>query len=531
MNRAILLILALSALLAFGYARSTPIGAAPDEGPHLQFVRVVAEERRLPVLNTTQRRASFADLDYESHQAPLYYVLAAPFYQVGKAVAGEAGAGQGARLLSVLMGLAGTALVWLLARELFPARPALWAVAAALAAFLPMRLHVMASVSNDTAAEATASLALLFMVRSLTRSWGIREAAFLGLSLGVALLAKQSNLMLFPPALVAIFLASRQVPEARGQGTEGEQLTIDNYQLSIVNSGKTPKDKRQKAEGRRQKAVSPSPPRPSTQPPDPFLGQFLRTGLVVAGVVLLLAGWWFVRNQQLYGDPMAKKAFDWYFADTPTFEAFKSIGYTFEMFLKRLVFPTTFATFWGAFGYLVPDKPYLFMGAYGPGEPSRAWGYPPKSWVYPILFYLTLFVLLGLVVGYLARRFSRPDLAASASPEAAPDGRMAGLGLLGLHALFVFSAFLNFNATYFQAQGRYLFPALGFLAVVFAGGWLAWPWAAAGLFSQKTTTGAKKNMGNVEAVAGWLMGAALLLLATYALFGVVHPAFNAPPVS
>ena len=69
------------------------------------------------------------------------------------------------------------------------------------------------------------------------------------------------------------------------------------------------------------------------------------------------------------------------------------------------------------------------------------------------------------------------------------------------------AAFLNFNATYFQAQARYLFPSLGLLSLGLAGGWLEWSrrreWLATGVIS-----------------------AGMLVLATYALFGVLVPAFH-----
>src|SRR5205823_10624048 len=44
MNRPLLLILALSGLLALGYSSATPVGGAPDEAAHLQYVRVLATQ-------------------------------------------------------------------------------------------------------------------------------------------------------------------------------------------------------------------------------------------------------------------------------------------------------------------------------------------------------------------------------------------------------------------------------------------------------------------------------------------------------
>ncbi|MBM3458940.1 MAG: glycosyltransferase family 39 protein, partial [Armatimonadetes bacterium] len=265
MSRSLGVILGISLLLGLGYAALMPLGAAPDEGAHLQYVRVVAYEARLPQLKLEQRRQSHADPDYESHQAPLYYVLAVPFFRVGEMVAGEAGAGQACRLLSLLFGLVGTALIWRLARDVLPACPEAALAAAALAGFLPMRLYLMASVSNDTLAEAASSLALWCMVRAVQAEWGWKPALRLGISLGVALLAKQNTFLLFPPALVAVYLAARRGSRAAPAAPE------NGYPLLY----------------------------------------FLGTGGITLGTALLLSGWWFFRNHVLYGDPLGLRVFNW----------------------------------------------------------------------------------------------------------------------------------------------------------------------------------------------------------------------------
>ena len=165
MKHALLIILILSTIMAAGYAWATPVGQAPDEFAHLNYVKVLSTEHRLPVLNLEQRRANpDGDVNYEAHQPPLYYGFAVPFYAVGGAAAGDAGAGQAVRAFSVLCSLLATALIWLIARELAPERPGLWIAAAGFAALLPMRLHINSSVSNDSLAEATTSLALLLML-------------------------------------------------------------------------------------------------------------------------------------------------------------------------------------------------------------------------------------------------------------------------------------------------------------------------------------------------------------------------------
>jgi len=476
----LLVILLLSAVLGLGFARATPKGANPDEGAHLEFVRIVATEFRLPALNVEDRRQKgFKDANYEAHQAPLYYLLAAPFYRVGEAVDATNGPTQGARLLSILIGLAGTTLIWLLAREMAQGRAGLWVATTAIAAFLPMRIAVAASVGNDILAEALATLSLLLMVRGVRGKWARQDWIWLGLALGVALLSKQNSILLLPIAFFAIlFAAKRTTPDPSASGMAAD---LD-------------------------------------------LPLFMRSGLTVLGVAALVSGWWFVRNLVLYHDPLALRVFNEYFLDAPRWESFRAGGFSFQQYLETKVFPTAFASFWGWFGYLLPEQANLALGAYGIGPPSH-WGYPPKSWLYPILQELLLVAALGILVygirkGMLERRRGAPSEGGAGNPETA-----VGVGLLVAHAVFVFGAFLNFNTTYFQAQGRYLLPAIAALALGMAGGWLEWVRTPALLSAREDYERGMARARLWEGIAGWLIAAAMLVLALYAYFGVLVPGF------
>ena len=80
--------------------------------------------------------------------------------------------------------------------------------------------------------------------------------------------------------------------------------------------------------------------------------------------------------------------------------------------------------------------------------------------------------------------------------------------VLSLAAFLVLAAFLRFNTEFFQAQGRYLFPAMAPLSLGFAAGWLAW-WPSR-----------RQVLGILLLLAG------MLALALYALFAVLLPAFH-----
>jgi hypothetical protein len=228
--------------------------------------------------------------------------------------------------------------------------------------------------------------------------------------------------------------------------------------------------------------------------------------VLCGGTLLLtlavLAGWWFARNYLLYGDPLGQRVFNWYFEDTPRWAQFRDeMGWSFGRYLSQLVLPTSIATFWGAFGHLDPRRPDLFMGAYGSGAPGPHWGYPPRSWLYPLLLLAVVVSLAGWAAALVRRR---------AAPAPAPAGdamTKAAAVPIWVHGVFVLAAYFNFNATYFQAQGRYLFPAIGGISMLLAGGWLA-------LVPQRRR----------RAAVG-VIALAMAALATYAVFGVIAPGF------
>src|SRR5205823_10088598 len=49
--KVLILLLVIYLALAIGYNLAMPVGGAPDEGAHAEYVRIVAEQWRLPVLD------------------------------------------------------------------------------------------------------------------------------------------------------------------------------------------------------------------------------------------------------------------------------------------------------------------------------------------------------------------------------------------------------------------------------------------------------------------------------------------------
>ena len=116
------------------YAALTPTWQVPDEPAHYNYVRALAEGRGFPVIEpgdydqayrdrlTTERfppELSVKPLEYEDHQAPLYYLLATPIFLL------SGGGVLPLRLLSVVLGAGLLIVAFRAVRAVFPAQPEL----------------------------------------------------------------------------------------------------------------------------------------------------------------------------------------------------------------------------------------------------------------------------------------------------------------------------------------------------------------------------------------------------------------------
>lgn len=308
---------------------------------------------------------------YQSHQPPAYYVLAAAWAKLVGVQDVAAPEGERLRLLSCLLGAIGVIGVFALARET-TGNDATALAAMAIAAWLPMLAALDGSVTNDALLIALCSWCLALFARYLRLGWTPLRAAGAGALVGFALLTKTTAIALLVPFAVAV-LASK--------------------------------------------------PRPAW-----------RVAAVGAAVSLLVPLGWWIRNTQLYGDPLAIRAFGDAFSGTAqakTFiEAFGAFDYWFDW-----VGWWTARSFVGVFGYMD-----IFL----------------PSPVYAVL----LVVFAAGLVSWLV------DFAREVKPSPERTSRLVNL----LFALFVLAFFLRFNAQYFQGQGRYLMPAVAAFAAAVASG-------------------------------------------------------------
>ncbi|MBI5567801.1 MAG: DUF2142 domain-containing protein, partial [Chloroflexi bacterium] len=227
-----------AAYLALGvmYSVASPIFEAPDESNHFFVIQYIRETGRLPVLEAGAETLHVQ----EGGQPPLYYLSAAlltawidtsaardslrpnPFVNIGNPgrpnnknhyihtaaedfpYQGTALAVHVVRWLSIGLGLITVVATAATARRLFPDRRSVALLAAALVAFNPQFIYLSASVNNDNALIALAACSLYLLARLWRGDRSRRIVLTLGAVIGLAVLAKLGGLILLAFAIAVI---------------------------------------------------------------------------------------------------------------------------------------------------------------------------------------------------------------------------------------------------------------------------------------------------------------------------------------
>lgn len=314
--------------------------------------------------------------------------------------------------------------------------------AAALVAFNPMFVHIMASVNNDTLATALATLALLLSARMIRRGASMREAITLGVVLGGAALTKASGLALVvvAPCFVLISAFVRR--------TQGNAV----------------------GQGERFRAL------PRLLP--------LLLGMTLPA--LAIAGWWYLRNQMLYGD----------FTGTTMMARIAGPREVPPSVLELIgEWDGFFKSYWGLFG---------------------AVNIPMDLWIYAALQLMLILAGFGLLLAFLdwlrtVRRIASPFFLIFNSQFSIL------LMLLGAF-LVTFIALMRWTSLTLASQGRLLFPVIAPISIFLALGLLR-------LAASASRITRLRNMQYAPAIAISIALAALTLLA---LFIYIRPAYALP---
>jgi len=437
------LVLGLHVVFGLMYDRATPIFEAPDEGYHFALARWIGLGHGLPV----QQPGQLADWEQEGSQPPLYYFLVAgltrgidtsdwnvvfvhnPFVRhepgtefnanayrhqltEGPPYHGTILAVHLARWFSLLLSLFTIYFTYRLALMVFPGRNMLALLAASFVAFIPQLLFINASVNNDNLLMPLSAAALFVsigLMQASVRRFTLK-AAVLGLLLGLAALAKVSGLVLWPVAAVAVAWGAWRARDWK---------------------------------------------------------RFVLGGLIIAVLALAVCGWWYWRNQQLYGD--------WSGLSTMLAIAGPRVP---PLPLNQLILEEWygfFLSFWAVFGV------FTIL---------------PAGWVFGFYGLLTLWAISGIWVASRGSGTLRPEFV-----------------LLALFSLLTLVGVVNWTMQTPASQGRLMYGAIAPLAIFLAAGILS----------------ATRPLLHSRAGHTWSNGLVVTLASGLALVAaVVPPAYIAP---
>ena len=444
-------VLVLFVALSFSASVVNPLHEATDELRHYRFVQYIIQRRALPVQGEVGCSA-------QGHHPPLFYAVAAlatfwvdtgrdvcfepeinPFwnyrqwevsvdnknlYLHGPDEAfpwyGTALAAHLTRLVNILFGAATVYVTWLLGCALWPKRPFLALGGAAFIAFNPMFIYLAGAVNNDVIAALAGTIIMLACVQlvqdenGLSRRWGIQ----LGLLFGIALLSKFNLLAIGGVMATAVTLVAWRKNQWR---------------------------------------------------------LWLEVALISGLFTLLVSGWWFGRNQMLYGEPTGVQRLTELWGMRDPSESWGIAIYELT---------PTWTSLWGRFGY---------------GQ------IPLPAAVYTLLRWLVGVGFLGLFIPIVRRRDE--------------DKRLERpLLLLAINMLLFFIVVFNYLLiSPAGAMGRFYFPALSSLSLLCFYGWSCW-----GDFLFKNTR-LNINKGVAIATYGVMIG-----LSVVAIFGYLAPAYAKP---
>ncbi len=403
-------------VIGLQYAALTPAWQVPDEPAHYNYIRYIAENGALPVLESGDYNQTYLSqltsenfppevsiepLRYESWQPPLYYLLATPIFLL------FGGALLPLRLFSLALGAGVIVFAYLAARELTDDK---WlpVIAAGFIAFIPQHVAMMAGVNNDSLSEFLIAIGLWLILRANRLGFG---NWFLGFAIGLAFVTKANAYVLAPVAGVMLLLVWRR----------------SGLRMQSADASRTP-------------FAQTSRMHPSASLRTSSAPTFVRSALIIFVPALLIGSLWWGRNLYVYGWPdfMASIRHESVVVGQPrTSEWIAQFG---AMEVARRFAQTTFQSFWGQFGWM---------------------GVVMDRRVYLVLLIFTVGLVIGLTLSRLTPHASRPI-------------QRDGLIILTVSALLTLALYLYYNISFVQHQGRYLFPALIPLALAAAASLREW---------------------------------------------------------
>ncbi|MBN1872964.1 MAG: glycosyltransferase family 39 protein [Anaerolineae bacterium] len=435
-------------LIAIWYANSLPPGEGVDELSHFKYVQYVAQNRRLPL----QGRQEGGVRVVMAYHSPLYYIVSAilihdldtsdlhitlrpnphfiwsetgrdgwnavlPVSSTAAKHRGGLQAIQRLRSFGIVLGVITLIVSYKAVQELLPDHPWSPLGAVALMGLNPSFIYMTVNIHHDVLLAMLFTVGLYGCIYHATHDLQLSDLVIGGVVMGAVILTKLSGLALLPAMMAVLWLRPIKMQD--------------------------------------------------------WKNRFWQT-CVFGGVTLLVCGWWFVRNQVLYGDLIGLNVYLTYYTHNLRRSPFTWSVFTGE-FLAQLG-----RTFWGAFGFMHILLPFSWRRGMWIMTGIALLGYVVsmvRNFLKPILF--GSFVLQPSVFNFasLSRNFTRWASYISKKGRAVvdnayrlPEKSVAWLGpLVALAGLFVF--FVRFAAqTLGAGHGRYLLPVAITLGSILIGG-------------------------------------------------------------
>jgi len=391
-------------VIAIAYSRATPIFEPPDEAAHFLYAHNILTEGRLPLLE--DRASVFASQSTQRHHMPLYYLISAVLiggtdrsdiadflYQNPLASTGVVTLNNQnvhlhplnlspdgtmravfiLRAFSIALAVGTLLLIYHGVSLLFS--PRVGVTAMLLTASIPTFIFISGSISNDNLTTFLFTAGVVWCIHAWKNArLNLRDAALIGIILGGIALSKHNGLALFGVVGVVVIA-----------GSVARRWTW--------------------------RAA-------------------LRTLALAGGLAALLAGWWYLRNLQLYGDPFAIKAS----------AAIWGRGNSINVLPRGVLAEAQgiYYSFWMTLGYLNITGP---------------------SWLFPYTFILVIGALAG------AARLLRRALRQRESDV------LFAFGLCALVIAAVIAAQIVTTRQIASSQGRILFPGLLAFSAMIVVGW------------------------------------------------------------
>ena len=444
------IVLAAYAALAALYGLIVPVGEGVDEVPHFHYVRYIKEGNGLPLQSFEPGQSPV----FMGHHPPLYYLLGGAL--IAWTDTSDAGqvliynphfvwrenfAGNGwnvfmhfgqddfpyegtilaihfLRLWSTVMGAVAIWAIYRIGRRV-TGRVDLAIAAASVTAFNPSFLFMTSTIHHDCLMTMIGALSLLWMVEAIHQLPSWKGYAVGGVLLAAGLLTKLSGL-----SLIILF----------------------GFVIGWVSW--------------RQRSWD----------------ILFRSGVIVFGVASGLAGWWYIRNQVLYGDPLG-----WELFLSTQRHMVRGGPYDWQAFVDFVA--QLQRTFWGAYGYMHITLP---------------------APIYNTLWVISGAACVGLVIA-LARCRKLISLR---------EARVV-MWIVVLAALVLwFVSFVRFSiATVGAGHGRYLFPVSAVISLLIVTG-LSW------LVPKK-----------LRSIPVYVLAGGLFFYATISPFVFVQPLYTSPQVA